>query len=115
VIERHRRQGAQGGLVVMDEAYQPFASRSWIDPRAARRHARHVLLMRTLSKFGLAGVRLGYMMGPMRPDRRDRQGAPALQHQRAELPNARCSRSSMPTCLRRRRWICAPSAARSDF
>ncbi len=27
------------------------------------RHS-HVLLMRTLSKFGLAGVRLGYMMGP---------------------------------------------------
>jgi len=24
----------------------------------------HVLLMRTLSKFGLAGVRLGYMIGP---------------------------------------------------
>ena len=24
----------------------------------------HVLLMRTLSKFGLAGVRLGYLMGP---------------------------------------------------
>ena len=24
----------------------------------------HVLLMRTLSKFGLAGVRLGYMVGP---------------------------------------------------
>ncbi len=54
-------QGAQGGLVVMDEAYQPFASRSYID-RVARHP--HVLLMRTLSKFGLAGVRLGYMMGP---------------------------------------------------
>jgi histidinol-phosphate aminotransferase len=54
-------QGAQGGLVVMDEAYQPFASRSYIDRIA--RHG-HVLLMRTLSKFGLAGVRLGYMMGP---------------------------------------------------
>jgi histidinol-phosphate aminotransferase len=54
-------QGAAGGLVVMDEAYQPFASRSYID-RVAR-HS-HVLLMRTLSKFGLAGVRLGYMMGP---------------------------------------------------
>ena len=58
-------QGAQGGLVVMDEAYQPFASRSYLetlrgDPAANR----HVLLMRTLSKFGLAGVRLGYMMGP---------------------------------------------------
>ncbi len=53
--------GAVGGLVVMDEAYQPFASRSYID-RIARH--RHVLLMRTLSKFGLAGIRLGYMMGP---------------------------------------------------
>ena len=53
--------GAQGGLVVMDEAYQPFASKSYID--RIERHS-HVLLMRTLSKFGLAGVRLGYMMGP---------------------------------------------------
>ncbi len=52
---------AAPGLVVMDEAYQPFASRSYID-RVARHP--HVLLMRTLSKFGLAGVRLGYMMGP---------------------------------------------------
>jgi histidinol-phosphate aminotransferase len=54
-------QGAQGGLVVMDEAYQPFASRSYAGRMA--RHS-HVLLMRTLSKFGLAGVRLGYMIGP---------------------------------------------------
>jgi len=51
----------QGGLVVMDEAYQPFASKSYINRIA--QHS-HVLLMRTLSKFGLAGVRLGYMMGP---------------------------------------------------
>jgi histidinol-phosphate aminotransferase len=56
---------AAPGLVVMDEAYQPFAGKSYItritnDPE---RHA-HVLLMRTMSKFGLAGVRLGYMMGP---------------------------------------------------
>ena len=53
--------GQQGGLVVMDEAYQPFASKSYINRIA--QHS-HVLLMRTLSKFGLAGVRLGYMMGP---------------------------------------------------
>ncbi len=53
--------GQQGGLVVMDEAYQPFASKSYIN--RITQHS-HVLLMRTLSKFGLAGVRLGYMMGP---------------------------------------------------
>jgi histidinol-phosphate aminotransferase len=52
---------AAPGLVVMDEAYQPFSSKSYIDRIA--KHG-HVLLMRTLSKFGLAGVRLGYMMGP---------------------------------------------------
>ena len=61
VIERIiEAVGEVGGLLVMDEAYQPFSSRSYID-RVAR-HS-HVLLMRTLSKFGLAGVRLGYMMG----------------------------------------------------
>jgi histidinol-phosphate aminotransferase len=53
-----------GGLVVMDEAYQPFSSRSWLDEMRAQPAANaHVLLMRTLSKFGLAGVRLGYMLG----------------------------------------------------
>ncbi len=52
---------AAPGLVVMDEAYQPFAGKSYLDRLG--RHA-HVLLMRTLSKFGLAGVRLGYMIGP---------------------------------------------------
>ena len=52
---------AAPGLVVIDEAYQPFSSRSYID-RVAR-HS-HVLLMRTMSKFGLAGVRIGYMIGP---------------------------------------------------
>jgi len=53
-----------GSIVVIDEAYQPFSSRSYIDVirQNPAGHA-HVLLMRTLSKFGLAGVRLGYMMG----------------------------------------------------
>jgi histidinol-phosphate aminotransferase len=52
--------GEQDGLVVFDEAYQPFSSRTWM-PRMGT-HA-HVLVMRTLSKFGLAGVRLGYLAG----------------------------------------------------
>ena len=52
--------GRQDGLVVMDEAYQPFSSRTWM--HKLPRHE-HVLVMRTLSKFGLAGVRLGYLVG----------------------------------------------------
>jgi len=53
--------GQAGGLVVIDEAYQPFAAKSWLDQLP--RHC-HVLLLRTLSKFGLAGVRPGYLVGP---------------------------------------------------
>jgi len=51
---------AAPGLVVMDEAYQPFASR---DSLARLKRHDHVLLMRTMSKFGLAGVRIGYLIG----------------------------------------------------
>lgn len=52
--------GQHGGLVVIDEAYQPFAAKSYLDRMALYPH---VLLLRTLSKFGLAGVRLGYLIG----------------------------------------------------
>ena len=56
---------AYGGWVVLDEAYLPFSSETWLeeikrDPSANAQ----VLLMRTLSKFGLAGVRIGYMLAP---------------------------------------------------
>jgi histidinol-phosphate aminotransferase len=51
---------ASPGLVVMDEAYQPFAAR---DSMARLKRHPHVLLMRTMSKFGLAGVRIGYLIG----------------------------------------------------
>ena len=65
VIRRLIAQAATfGGLVVMDEAYQPFSSRSWLEEMRTNPVANaNVLLMRTLSKFGLAGVRLGYMLG----------------------------------------------------
>ena len=61
VIERLiLAMGHHQGLVVLDEAYQPFAERDSMG--RLRRHA-HVLVMRTMSKFGLAGVRIGYLMG----------------------------------------------------
>ena len=65
--------GAQDGLVVFDEAYQPFSSRTWMQRMAAQPH---VLVMRTLTKFGLAGVRLGYLAGAAALIDADRQGAP---------------------------------------
>jgi histidinol-phosphate aminotransferase len=55
---------AYGGWVALDEAYQPFSSATWLDEiqRDPAANAQ-VLLMRTLSKLGLAGVRIGYMVG----------------------------------------------------
>jgi histidinol-phosphate aminotransferase len=56
--------GAVGSIVAIDEAYQPFSSRTYLDTiRANPAGHAHVLLMRTMSKFGLAGVRIGYMLG----------------------------------------------------
>ena len=56
---------AYGALVVLDEAYQPFAANTWLDEICRDPAAnKQVVLMRTLSKFGLAGVRLGYALAP---------------------------------------------------
>lgn len=51
---------AAPGLVVIDEAYYAFARRSFL-PRLDE--FPHVLVLRTLSKEGLAGLRLGALMG----------------------------------------------------
>ena len=48
------------GLVVIDEAYHAFAGRSMM-PHVAT--APNLLVMRTLSKLGLAGLRLGLVAG----------------------------------------------------
>jgi histidinol-phosphate aminotransferase len=45
------------GLVVIDEAYLPFAQDTWL-PQLAERP--RLIVLRTLSKLGLAGIRLGY-------------------------------------------------------
>ena len=48
------------GLVVIDEAYQPFAIDTWMNRLPEFPQA---VVMRTVSKWGLAGIRLGYMAG----------------------------------------------------
>ena len=48
------------GLVIIDEAYAPFAGASFIDEL---QHFDNLLVMRTVSKLGLAGLRLGYIAG----------------------------------------------------
>ena len=49
-----------GGLVVIDEAYFAFAAESFLDEIAP---FPNVVLMRTVSKLGLAGIRLGILVG----------------------------------------------------
>jgi len=49
------------GLVVIDEAYHAFAGDSFMDCLS---QYDNLLVMRTLSKSGLAGLRLGYLVGP---------------------------------------------------
>jgi histidinol-phosphate aminotransferase len=54
---------AAPGLVVIDEAYHAFARRSFM---ARLGEFPNLLVLRTMSKLGLAGIRLGYLAG--RPD-----------------------------------------------
>ena len=51
---------AAPGLVVLDEAYLPFAQDTWL-PQLLRWP--NLLVLRTFSKMGLAGIRLGYLCG----------------------------------------------------
>lgn len=52
---------ASPGLVIIDEAYQPFADASYLQRLPG---FENVLLLRTVSKLGLAGLRLGALIGP---------------------------------------------------
>ncbi len=48
----------QDGIAVVDEAYEPFAQASFM---ARLPEFPNLVVMRTLSKLGLAGIRLGYL------------------------------------------------------
>jgi histidinol-phosphate aminotransferase len=56
------RQIAQAvpGLMVVDEAYEPFTD---VTALPLMEEFDHVMVMRTVSKMGLAGLRLGYLLG----------------------------------------------------
>jgi histidinol-phosphate aminotransferase len=51
---------ASNGLVVVDEAYHAFAGRSYMNELEQHEN---LLVMRTVSKLGLAGLRLGMLAG----------------------------------------------------
>jgi histidinol-phosphate aminotransferase len=51
---------AAPGIVVVDEAYHAFAGRTFMP---LLRKYEHLLLLRTLSKIGMAGLRLGFLAG----------------------------------------------------
>jgi len=51
---------AAPGLVVLDEAYQPFAGHTWMPRLPGLPQA---VVLRTVSKIGLAGLRFGYLAG----------------------------------------------------
>ena len=51
---------AANGLVVLDEAYHAFAQKSFMSRLA---EFPNLVVMRTVSKLGLAGIRLGYLAG----------------------------------------------------
>lgn len=51
---------AAPGLVVIDEAYQPFTDHTWMPQVLGYPN---VIVMRTVSKIGLAGLRFGYVAG----------------------------------------------------
>ena len=51
---------ASKGIVVVDEAYQPFASERGFLPLL--KDYKNLVILRTLSKIGLAGLRLGFMI-----------------------------------------------------
>ena len=57
-----RAAAASPGLVVVDEAYFPFSGGATLLDEVGRHP--NLVLVRTLSKLGLAGLRLGFAVGP---------------------------------------------------
>jgi len=52
---------AANGLVIVDEAYQPYCGQTFLNEMPGKGH---LAVLRTFSKLGLAGLRLGFLTGP---------------------------------------------------
>ncbi len=92
---------ATPGLVVIDEAYQAFAERSFM------RHVRsfpNLLILRTLSKVGMAGLRLGYAVA-------DRAWITELDKVRPPYNLGVLTQAAAPIVLRERALLEAQAAA----
>ena len=60
--ELHAILEAMPGFVVMDEAYFPFASDTCLPWMKSKKWGQKLLLMRTFSKLGTAGLRCGFLL-----------------------------------------------------
>ncbi len=97
---------ASRGLVVVDEAYTPFAQESFLGE--VLRHPR-LLVLRTVSKMGLAGLRLGWLAGaPAWVRELEKVRLPyninVLTQRSAELALDHAARTVRPSTLRSRPW-----------
>ena len=52
---------AANGLVIIDEAYHPYCGQTFLNEMSGKGH---LAVLRTFSKLGLAGLRLGFLTGP---------------------------------------------------
>ena len=108
------------GVVLVDEAYADFADETCM-PLAAASDNRNVIVMRTLSKsFSLAGLRLGYCVGPA--DLVDALAQAVALAALSDLPWMRSNaakvcktRDATAAALRARGWDVPPSQANFLF
>ena len=92
--------------MVVDEAYAPFTDASFM---ARLGEYPNLLVLRTVSKMGLAGLRLGLLAGPPAGSTKIDKTAPALQHQRAD-PGQRAVRAAPPAVLDEQASVSVPTA-----
>ena len=95
VMERYLR--AAPGIVVIDEAYHDFAGESVVGLLAGHRN---LVVLQTLSKIGLAALRLGILLADPQVVGGTQQGAPAVQR-RQFFPGRRADGAREPRVSRR--------------